>query len=266
MESPQRLRLHLRVLGLRRQGRRAHHQPRPLEAISNGASATSLLNQLDPAEHDFIYGDVFDWLRRLAKKGPAFDVILLDPPTFSQSKESGVFRAEKDYGRLVTAALPLLKPAGCCSPRPTPRSCRRNNFLPTWTGRSRAQTDGPSAPLRAAAAGFPHLARRTRLLEDSLAADRVIADRLGAARPHSSFGFGVRTSGLRPAIPAAGGPTSGGRAYDRGTPRTQRPAAGCRARRKLPCRFHSAQPQPASFHSARQSRIQASTTGCGVRL
>jgi 23S rRNA (cytosine1962-C5)-methyltransferase len=37
---------------------------------------------------------------------------VLDPPTFSQSKESGVFRAEKDYGRLVTAALPLLKTRG----------------------------------------------------------------------------------------------------------------------------------------------------------
>ena len=27
------------------------------------------LNGLDPAQHDFIYGDAFDWLRRLAKKG-----------------------------------------------------------------------------------------------------------------------------------------------------------------------------------------------------
>ncbi|MEN9574023.1 MAG: hypothetical protein RL514_1878 [Verrucomicrobiota bacterium] len=70
------------------------------------------LNGLDPTAHDFIYGDVFDWLRRLAKKGRAFDAVLLDPPTFSQSKESGVFRAEKDYGRLVALALPLLKPEG----------------------------------------------------------------------------------------------------------------------------------------------------------
>ncbi len=70
------------------------------------------LNDLDPAAHDFIYGDVFDWLRRLAKKRRAFDAIVLDPPTFSQSKEHGVFRAEKDYGHLVTAALPLLKPDG----------------------------------------------------------------------------------------------------------------------------------------------------------
>ena len=70
------------------------------------------LNGIDPGAHDFIYGDVFDWLRRLAKKGRQFDAVLLDPPTFSQSKESGVFRAGKDYGRLVALALPLLKPGG----------------------------------------------------------------------------------------------------------------------------------------------------------
>jgi 23S rRNA (cytosine1962-C5)-methyltransferase len=39
-------------------------------------------------------------------------MVLLDPPTFSQSKESGVFRADKDYGRLATAALPLLRSGG----------------------------------------------------------------------------------------------------------------------------------------------------------
>jgi 23S rRNA (cytosine1962-C5)-methyltransferase len=70
------------------------------------------LNGLDPAAHDFIYGDTFDWLRRLAKKGRAFDAVVLDPPTFSQSKEHGTFRAEKDYAKLVTAALPVLKPGG----------------------------------------------------------------------------------------------------------------------------------------------------------
>jgi 23S rRNA (cytosine1962-C5)-methyltransferase len=70
------------------------------------------LNGLDPAAHDFIHGDTFDWLRRLAKKGRAFDTVVLDPPTFSQSKEHGTFRAEKDYGKLVTAALPVLKPGG----------------------------------------------------------------------------------------------------------------------------------------------------------
>jgi 23S rRNA (cytosine1962-C5)-methyltransferase len=66
------------------------------------------LNDLDSTQHDFIYGDVFDWLRRLAKQQRIFDVVVLDPPTFSQSKERGTFRAEKDYGKLVTAALTLL--------------------------------------------------------------------------------------------------------------------------------------------------------------
>jgi len=70
------------------------------------------LNGLDVSSHDFIYGDTFEWLRRLAKKGRSYDVILLDPPTFSQSKQHGVFRAEKDYGKLVKAALPVLKPDG----------------------------------------------------------------------------------------------------------------------------------------------------------
>jgi 23S rRNA (cytosine1962-C5)-methyltransferase len=70
------------------------------------------LNGLDPAAHDFIYGDAFDWLRRLAKKGRAFDAVALDPPTFSQSKEHGAFRAEKDFGKLVAAALPLVRSGG----------------------------------------------------------------------------------------------------------------------------------------------------------
>ena len=70
------------------------------------------LNGLAPAAHDFIYGDTFDWLKRLAKKGRAFDAIVLDPPTFSRSKESGVFQTEKDYGKLVAAALRVLKPDG----------------------------------------------------------------------------------------------------------------------------------------------------------
>jgi 23S rRNA (cytosine1962-C5)-methyltransferase len=96
-------------------------------AAKSGARTTSLdlskkylewgkrnfvLNGLDPAVHDFIYGDTFDWLRRLAKKSRAFDAIVLDPPTFSQSKEHGTFRADKDYGKLVTAALSVIKPGG----------------------------------------------------------------------------------------------------------------------------------------------------------
>ena len=96
-------------------------------AAKGGAKTTSLdlskkylewgrrnfaLNGFDPAAHDFIYGDAFDWLRRLAKKTRSFDAIVLDPPTFSQSKGRGAFRVESDYGELVAATLPLLKSGG----------------------------------------------------------------------------------------------------------------------------------------------------------
>jgi 23S rRNA (cytosine1962-C5)-methyltransferase len=55
---------------------------------------------------------VFDWLRRLGKKGRQFDAVLLDPPTFSRSKEYGEFRSESDYGELVGHALRVLRPGG----------------------------------------------------------------------------------------------------------------------------------------------------------
>ena len=84
-------------------------------------------NQLDPEQHDFIFGDCFDWMKRLAKNSRTFDLVLLDPPTFSQSKESGVFKADKDYGDLVDLALKLLAPDGllfcstnCATLRPEP--------------------------------------------------------------------------------------------------------------------------------------------------
>jgi 23S rRNA (cytosine1962-C5)-methyltransferase len=96
------------------------------------------LNSLDPAEHDFIFGDAFDWMRRLAKKGRAFDVIVLDPPTFSQSKERGVFRVEKNYGELVSAALPLLKPEGVLLASTNAADWPPEKFLPTVESSVRA--------------------------------------------------------------------------------------------------------------------------------
>jgi len=70
------------------------------------------LNGVDHTQHDFIYGDAFDWMRRLYKKGRQFDLIILDPPTFSQSKEHGTFSVRKDYGELVKRALPVLNSGG----------------------------------------------------------------------------------------------------------------------------------------------------------
>jgi 23S rRNA (cytosine1962-C5)-methyltransferase len=75
-------------------------------------------NGIDPAAHDFIYGDAFDWLRRFNRRERRFDVVVLDPPTFSRDRRSHVFRLEHDYGSLVELACGVLNPGGtllCCA-------------------------------------------------------------------------------------------------------------------------------------------------------
>lgn len=69
-------------------------------------------NSLAPGEHDFVFGDCFDWMGRFARRGRRFDVVLVDPPTFSRSKDRGDFRAEKDYARLAGLAARLVAPGG----------------------------------------------------------------------------------------------------------------------------------------------------------
>lgn len=70
------------------------------------------LNGIDLRGHEFLLGDAVDWLRRLGRRSRRYGLIILDPPTFSQSKQHGPFRVEKDYGRLIAGALPLLNPGG----------------------------------------------------------------------------------------------------------------------------------------------------------
>ena len=91
------------------------------------------MNALNPADHEFIYGDVFNWLKRLKKKGRTFDVVVLDPPTFSRSKEQGAFRAEKDYCQLVKSALPLLKPNGVMLASTNAATLKPEKFLEAVT-------------------------------------------------------------------------------------------------------------------------------------
>jgi 23S rRNA (cytosine1962-C5)-methyltransferase len=91
------------------------------------------LNQIEAANHDFICGDVFDWLRRFGKRGRLFEVIVLDPPTFSQAKGQGTFQAKKDYGKLVAASLSLLKPEGVLLACSNAAKIKPEQFLQTVT-------------------------------------------------------------------------------------------------------------------------------------
>lgn len=71
-----------------------------------------LLNGLDPEAHFFCRGDSFEWLRRFAKKGRAWDGIVLDPPTFSRNADGKIFRVEQDFPELTALCLSVLAPGG----------------------------------------------------------------------------------------------------------------------------------------------------------
>ena len=69
-------------------------------------------NDLDPAAHDFVFGDAFDWLKRFAKRGQHWDMVILDPPTFSTTKRGRAFQAARDYEELAALAIPLVATGG----------------------------------------------------------------------------------------------------------------------------------------------------------
>jgi 23S rRNA (cytosine1962-C5)-methyltransferase len=70
------------------------------------------LNSLPTNDHRFLADDVMEVLPRLARKGEKFDVIILDPPTFSRSHRGKAFQVEKDFETLLLAALEVAERDG----------------------------------------------------------------------------------------------------------------------------------------------------------
>ena len=68
-------------------------------------------NGLTPDPQDFIDGDVFDWLARFGKRRDLFDIVILDPPSFSTTPTSR-FEAARNYDSLVRMAADALAPGG----------------------------------------------------------------------------------------------------------------------------------------------------------
>jgi 23S rRNA (cytosine1962-C5)-methyltransferase len=62
-------------------------------------------------EHAFVAEDAFAWLARAARRGERFDLVVLDPPSYSSTKRRR-FVADSDYGSLAAAALAILAPGG----------------------------------------------------------------------------------------------------------------------------------------------------------
>jgi 23S rRNA (cytosine1962-C5)-methyltransferase len=69
------------------------------------------LNHLDVSKFEFWSQECMLFCAGANKRNRQFDVIILDPPSFSRSKE-GVFRIEKNLSDLLAAVWPLLKKDG----------------------------------------------------------------------------------------------------------------------------------------------------------
>ncbi|HEY4881827.1 MAG TPA: bifunctional 23S rRNA (guanine(2069)-N(7))-methyltransferase RlmK/23S rRNA (guanine(2445)-N(2))-methyltransferase RlmL [Steroidobacteraceae bacterium] len=76
------------------------------------AAGNFKLNGLDPAHHRLERADCRQWLREADAHAP-FDLIFLDPPTFSNSKRmQGVLDVQRDHPELIELCLRLLAPGG----------------------------------------------------------------------------------------------------------------------------------------------------------
>jgi 23S rRNA (cytosine1962-C5)-methyltransferase len=77
------------------------------------AAANFALNGLDPARHALIRADATAWLDVAQAERRRYDVIVLDPPAFSNSKAmTGVLDVQRDHPALIAAARRLLAPGG----------------------------------------------------------------------------------------------------------------------------------------------------------
>lgn len=74
------------------------------------ARENMLLNGFEGGRHEYVRSDVLQWVDRQTRR---FDLIFLDPPTFSTSKSmKRTLEVQRDHVWLLTAAGRLLKPGG----------------------------------------------------------------------------------------------------------------------------------------------------------
>jgi len=69
-------------------------------------------NQLKPELHQFYVIDVFEQFQKAKKLGKEYDMIILDPPSFSRNPQGGVFSVKRDMKELVSQAVGVLSPRG----------------------------------------------------------------------------------------------------------------------------------------------------------
>ena len=77
------------------------------------AKQNFLLNQMDLTKHHIIRADVFQYLQEAVKQNKQFDIIVLDPPSFSNSKKMlDILDIQRDQAKLIDGAMALLDKQG----------------------------------------------------------------------------------------------------------------------------------------------------------
>ena len=71
------------------------------------------LNGFVDRRHELVQADCFKWLEAAQRAAARYELIFLDPPTFSNSKRmQGVLDVQRDHGALIDSCMALLAPGG----------------------------------------------------------------------------------------------------------------------------------------------------------
>ncbi|MBR3690124.1 MAG: bifunctional 23S rRNA (guanine(2069)-N(7))-methyltransferase RlmK/23S rRNA (guanine(2445)-N(2))-methyltransferase RlmL [Eggerthellaceae bacterium] len=78
------------------------------------AERNMVANGFEGREHSFVRSDVVSWIRDARRAGEAFDLIFVDPPTFSNSKSMGkrTWDVQRDHVELLIGVSRLLARGG----------------------------------------------------------------------------------------------------------------------------------------------------------
>jgi 23S rRNA (cytosine1962-C5)-methyltransferase len=82
-----------------------------VSGVHRWAKANFELSQLEVTPHRFETGEVTSYLKKAARDGAQFDVIVVDPPTYSAAR-AGAWSMRKDYPDLISRSVGLLSRGG----------------------------------------------------------------------------------------------------------------------------------------------------------
>lgn len=113
------------ALGGARQTTSVDASGRYLQWLRDNLIANGFDQPTHPQQHETWRGDARDFLHLAARNRRQWDVIVCDPPSFSQRPDAPVFEVQRDHRALVQQGLQVLRPGGVLW-----FSCNHQRFQP----------------------------------------------------------------------------------------------------------------------------------------